>query len=324
MSRSPLQLPDWHGRRALVTGASSGVGVEVARALAGAGAEVLMPVRDRGKGERVADEIRASTPDAQLHVRDLDLAVLDSVRGLADALRREERPIDLLVLNAGVVLLGEHGRRVTVDGNELHLQVNFLGHAALVLGLLPLLRRRGARVAIQCSLAAATARIDWDDPQPERRYAPMRAYAASKLALGLFGMELGRRSAEVGWGIRVNLCHPGVAPGTGIAPAVRALVPPVLLHAAEEHTGNPPAQAAEPALLALASEGDGTGFFGPSGVLQLAGPGAEEPAFRRLRSPTEAARAWRFALDRVGSGRPAGPGDRGGDAASTDGRADGT
>ncbi|MGB3375809.1 MAG: SDR family NAD(P)-dependent oxidoreductase, partial [Microbacterium sp.] len=196
----------WSGRRALVTGASSGVGREVARALAAEGAHVILPVRDRGRGEAAVQSIRDSVPDAALEVCELDLADFGSVAALGERLRAEGAPIELYVMNAGIILLGDSQRHVSVDGHELHLQTNFLGHAALTRELMPLLRIGRARVAVQLSLAAARGPLD--DLECERRYSAWRAYAGSKRALGLWGVVLARRSAVEGWGLNVNLCHP--------------------------------------------------------------------------------------------------------------------
>lgn len=211
---------DWGGRRALVTGASSGVGLQIARALAAEGAHVILPVRNRDRGDAARRSIRESVPDASLELRDLDLADFASVAALGEALRAEAEPIELYVMNAGMILLGDRERHVTVDGHELHLQTNFLGHAALTRELFPLLRAGRARVAVELSLAAST-RGRLDDLECERRYSAWRAYSGSKRAFGLWGVELARRSAAEGWGLNVNLCHPGVAPDTGIAAGMR-------------------------------------------------------------------------------------------------------
>ena len=293
----PLTLPDLRGRTAVVTGASDGVGVEIARGLAGAGADVMLPVRDRAKGERAVARIRETLPDARLTLRDLDLARLDSVAALAELLRSEHAPIDLLVLNAGIVLLGDPERHVTGDGFELHFQTNFLGHFALTTALLPLLRERAARVVVQCSLAAGVSRMDWDDLQSARRYRPLRAYGASKVALGLFGCELARRSASGNWGVGVQLSHPGVVPDTGIAPALRARAAGGAPHGVARFVGNTPARAAQPALLAaVAPTTPGApDLFGPSGLLHFGGPAARQRPYRRITDPADGARCWSVA-----------------------------
>ncbi|WEG08603.1 SDR family NAD(P)-dependent oxidoreductase [Microbacterium horticulturae] len=268
------------GRTALVTGATGGIGLEIAQALAERGARVILPARNREKGESIAAGIPGST------VADLDLASLDSVRAFAVSL---DEPIHLCVLNAGIVLLGDRARHLTADGYELHWQTNLLAQAALVRGILPLLHAGNARIAVQCSLAAAVGRLYWDDLQGERRYGPFRAYAQSKLALGLFGLELARREP----GLHVALCHPGIAPATAIAAPLRALLPDRLVDAVVRRLGNPPAQAAEPALAALGVDAASGGFYGPRGLLQLSGHPRRLRLYRRLRDAVAARRVWR-------------------------------
>lgn len=205
-----LDIPDQTGKLALVTGASDGIGAVVARRLAAAGAEVVMPVRSPAKGERVAADIRSRVPGARVTVASLDLSRLESVAELVAGLRDEGRPIDLLVNNAGV--MRPPTRQETADGFELQVGTNHLGHVALTLGLLPLLQAGRARVTNQTSVAARSATLDLDDFAEQRRYDVMRAYGASKVAVGLFSRELDARSRAAGWGITSNLAHPGVSP----------------------------------------------------------------------------------------------------------------
>lgn len=278
------------GQTALVTGASGGVGLEIARMLAAAGATVTMPVRSRAKGEAAIARIRAEVPDARVVLRDLDLDRLESVAALAAGLRDENARIDLCVPNAGVILLGDRRRHVTTDGFELHFQTNFLGHAALIRGILPLLEQSRAHVAMQTSLAAARGRIRWDDLQGERRYRPYRAYTASKIALGLFGMELSRRTRHAG--MRVNLCHPGIVPGTAIAAPIRALLPANLVEWAVRRIGNSPAQAAQTGFSAVTDQDESSAMFAPSGPFGLWGPAVSRAPFRRYQDADEAARVW--------------------------------
>lgn len=299
---APAQ-PDLRGRTAVVTGASDGVGVEIARGLAAAGAEVVLPVRDRAKGERAIARIRETVPDARLSLRDLDLARLASVRTLVADLAAEDASIDLLVLNAGVVLLGDRARYETEDGCELHLQTNFLGHAVLTLGLLPLLRARRGRVVVQSSLAAAVARVRWDDLPLRRRYGPLRAYGASKVLLGAFGFELARRSVAEGWGVTMKAGHPGIAAGTAIAPPIRALVPASAAHAFARWVGNSPQRAAQPALRAAVADAAASDFFAPAGLLQIGGPAIARRPFRRIADPVTGTRAWQITERFLATGR---------------------
>jgi len=126
------------GRLALVTGASSGLGRELSTRLAAAGAEVLLAVRDPGKGEAALARLRAAVPGAKASLRTVDLASLDSVATLAGDLAAEGRPINILLNNAGV--MAPPVRHTTVDGLELQFGTNYVGHAALTMWLLPLLR----------------------------------------------------------------------------------------------------------------------------------------------------------------------------------------
>ncbi len=291
------------GQRVLVTGATSGVGFEIARALVAGGAELVLPARDPARATNAADALRAFVPDARIEPRELDLARLDTVRSLAAALVAEGRSLEALVLNAGVALVGDPVRHVTVDGYELHFQTNFLGHAALVLGLLPLLQASATRIVVQGSVISAVRGVQWDDLQSERRYSALRAYGSSKTALGGFALELGRRE-----GLKVALSHPGIVPATAIAPGVRARVWPGVREYFVGRIGNRPATAAQPALAALEAPAAGPVSYGPAGWLQIAGPARPRAPFRRLVDAAEAARVWELAIELLAAGQNA-PGD---------------
>ncbi|GAA3560407.1 SDR family oxidoreductase [Microlunatus spumicola] len=282
----------------MVTGASDGMGLRIAARLAAAGAEVVMPVRNRGKGEAAITTIRQVAPLADVSLRDLDLASLASVAALGETLVREGRPIHLLINNAGVMTPPD--RQVTADGFELQLGSNHLGHFALVAHLLPLLRAGSARVTSQLSVAARSGRIHWDDLNSERSYDGMRAYSQSKVAFGLFGLELDRRSRAHGWGITSNLAHPGVAPTNLLAArpelgrtqetpgrrVIRALSRRGILLGTVETAGLPALMAAtDPAAR-------GGAFYGPSGLGNLGGAPAEQKLYPPLRSTEEARRVW--------------------------------
>jgi NAD(P)-dependent dehydrogenase (short-subunit alcohol dehydrogenase family) len=297
-TRPDIAVPDLAGRRALVTGASDGVGLGLAGRLAAAGAEVLLPVRDRAKGEAAVATIRRRVPGADVSLRALDLASLRSVAALGEALRAEDRPIHILVNNAGVMTPPE--RRTTADGFELQLGTNHLGHFALVAHLLPLLRAGRARVTSQVSVAAARGTIDWSDLNGERSYDGMRAYRQSKIAFGLFGLELGRRSRAGGWGITSNLAHPGVVPTSLLAarPEVgrsrdtlgRRVIGALSARGVLFGTVQ---TALLPALLAATSPDAADGvLYGPAGPGHLGGAPAAQRLYRPLRDAVAAARVW--------------------------------
>src|SRR3954471_20743382 len=183
-------IPDLSGRRAVVTGANSGLGLQIALGLARHGVQVTLAVRDTSKGEEAASRIRDEAPGAALDIARLDLADLSSVREFA---RDWEGGLDLLVNNAGVMALP---RRTTVDGFEMQLGTNHLGHFALTGLVLPsLLERPGARVVTMSSGAHQMGGIRFDNLQGERHYQRWLAYAQSKLANLLFAFELARRAA---------------------------------------------------------------------------------------------------------------------------------
>ena len=212
MARSALTVtvPDLSGKLAVVTGSNSGLGLGLATRLAAAGADVIMAIRNRAKGEAAVDQIRATVPDAKLTIKQLDLSSLASVKALGEELNAEGRPIDILINNAGIMQPPE--RETTADGFELQFGGNHLGHFALTGHLLPLLRAAGdARVTTLSSLAARMGGINFDDLQWEKRYNPTQAYSQSKSANLMFALELDRRSRQAGWGIVSNAAHPGFA-----------------------------------------------------------------------------------------------------------------
>ena len=310
-TRPDITVPDLTGKLAVVTGASDGVGLGLATRLVAAGAEVVMPVRNRRKGEAAIAKIRQEHPDAVLSLRDLDLSSLASVGALGATLLAENRPIHLLVNNAGVMTPPD--RQTTADGFELQFGSNHLGHFALVAHLLPLLRAGQARVTSQISVAANENAINWDDLNWERSYNGRRAYSQSKIAFGLFGLELDRRSTAGGWGITSNLAHPGVAPTNLLAArpevgrakdtmgvrVIRVLSRHGILLGTVE-------TALLPALMAATAPGARGGrLYGPSGLGHLGGPPAEQNLYSRLRGADEAARVWEVSSAMTGVSFPA-------------------
>jgi NAD(P)-dependent dehydrogenase (short-subunit alcohol dehydrogenase family) len=201
---SERDVPDLTGRRAVVTGATSGLGLATARALAAHGASVVMTARDPGRGEAAVRRVRAAVPGADVSVAQLDLADLDSVRAFA----LDQPPLDVLVNNAGVMALPH--REVTLDGFERQVGTNHLGHFALTGLLLPaLLARAGARVVTVSSMVHWTGVMTVDDLLSERHYDPWQAYARSKLANLLFVRELDRRARTAGTDLVSVAAHPG-------------------------------------------------------------------------------------------------------------------
>ncbi|MGL5818588.1 MAG: oxidoreductase [Phycicoccus sp.] len=278
MSRwTAADLPDLSGRRALVTGANSGIGLVEARELARAGAEVVLAVRNVEAGRSAAGRIRGTGARGQVSVERLDLASLESVRELAGRL---DGPLDLLVNNAGVMTPPRH--RTTADGFELQFGTNHLGHFALTALLLPrLLAASEPRVTTVSSIAHRRSDTEVVDGNPAVGYSPSTAYSRSKLANLLFAFELQRRAEAAGTPLTSTAAHPGVSAtnlvankdGLGAIPllgAVSRLVMPVLVPNAD--------RGAEAVLYAAAVAAPGT-YTGPTRVGESRGPiGPAQPS----------------------------------------------
>lgn len=308
MPRTPIDItvPDLSGKRAVVTGGSDGIGLGIATRLAAAGAEVLLPVRNPDKGAAAVAAIERTAPGAKVSLYRLDLSALDSVAELGETLLREDRPIHLLFNNAGVMT--PPNRQTTADGFELQFGTNHLGHFALVARLLPLLRAGRARVTSQISVSANRGAINWQDPNWENSYSGQNAYSQSKIALGLFGLELDRRARENDWAITSNLAHPGVAPTNLLAArpevgrdrdtlgvrVIRALSARGILLGTVETAQLPALYAA------TAPEARGGRLYGPKGPGHLGGPPAEQKLYSRLRSPEDARRIWQLSEELTG------------------------
>lgn len=203
-------MPSQAGRIFLVTGGTSGMGYEDAKALAGAGARVVIAARNPQRGEEAIARIRQQHPQAQVQFEAVDLADLSSVQALGKRLNATLPRLDGLINNAAIMAPAE--RAASADGFEMQLATNYIGHFALTGHLLPLLRKSdSARVVTLSSIAAARGRINFSDLQSEQTYDAYAAYAQSKLACLMFAFELQRRSDAEGWGIQSFAAHPGVA-----------------------------------------------------------------------------------------------------------------
>lgn len=284
---------DQTGRTFVVTGANSGLGEVVARALGKAGADVALACRDTTKADAVAAEIG---PNAV--VRKLDLSDLSSVRAFADATEK----VDVLVNNAGVMAVPF---RRTVDGFEMQIGTNHLGHFVLTDELLPaLLAAPAARVVSLASIAHWPAKIKLDDLNFERRrYTKMGAYQQSKLANLLFSGELARRSEAAGTSITSIAAHPGVA-ATNL---FDSMVPPIpgavtMTHLGLRVVGNSEQEGALSQLYAATMpDANNDDYLGPTQLRGMRGPVRRSPRSKLARDRKLAADFWAKSVELTGA-----------------------
>jgi NAD(P)-dependent dehydrogenase (short-subunit alcohol dehydrogenase family) len=290
------RIPGQHGRVAVVTGANSGLGLATATELARRGARVVLAVRNTAAGQEAARRI-----GGDVEVRELDLASLASVRDFAAKLAADHPAIDLLVNNAGLVLLGP--RRTTADGFELQLGTNMLGHFALTGLLLGNLAAAGApRVVSLSSITHKRAHLDFADLMFERDYRASPAYGRSKLATTVFGLELDRRLRAAGSPIVSTLAHPGLT-RTNLTPRAwehRPRLGRVMAWAGLLVT-QPVEQGALPQLRAATDPGvRGGQFFGPAGLGETRGRVTEARLSREAADPAVGRRLWAAAEELTG------------------------
>ena len=307
-----LEVPDLSGRFAVVTGANSGLGFCLAKRLAAAGADVVMAIRNKGKGEAAIAEIRREVPTAKLTIRALDLSSLKSVAVLGDELAAQGRPIDILINNAGVMTPPQ--RQETEDGFELQFGANHLGHFALTAHLLPLLRAaEAARVVTVSSIAASQRNLDFDDTDARHDYRPMRSYGMAKLAQLMFAVELDRRSRHGGWGLTSNAAHPGLSKTNLLSGASYGRDKPTLQARLTQLTWRllpfmwlEVDEGIKPTLYAAVSpDAEGGRYYGPRGFYETAGGGVTFAGLpRTARSEADLIQLWQLSEKLTGVSYP--------------------
>lgn len=209
MSWSTKNIPDLHGKVAVVTGANGGLGLASAKALAGRGAHVVMAARNQAKAADALAEIRAAHPDASLEIVELDLGSLDSVAAAAKKIAAKHDRIDILMCNAGVMALPQG---TTEDGFDTQMGTNVLGHWALISHLLPIIvATPGARVVTLSSTAQHTGRaIDPADPHMRKNFDAWRMYGQTKLAVRHLAVGLQEQFDRAGVDAKALSAQPGL------------------------------------------------------------------------------------------------------------------
>ena len=296
MSFAYSDVPDQRGKTAIVTGANTGIGLEIARSLARKGARVMLACRDGDKATAAIEEIASGPEQADLDFLPLDLSNMASIREAADLAKKEPR-IDLLINNAGIMIppLGH-----AIGGAEQQFAVNYLGHFALT-GLLldKLAEDGGARVVSQASIAHRGAKIDFDNLDASQGYSRTKFYGQSKLANLLFAFELDRRLRAANSPVTSIACHPGVAQTEltrhlGVFGKVFGPTVGFFLNTAEN--------GAMPALQAATDpEAEGGDYFGPWGLREMSGATSGKAyATKTARDPLLAARLWAKSVELTG------------------------
>jgi NAD(P)-dependent dehydrogenase (short-subunit alcohol dehydrogenase family) len=276
------------GLVAVVTGADSGLGFEIALKLARGGAAVMLACLDPGRGDEAVERIAGKVPGAEVEARTIDLGDLGSVREFTSGF---DGPLDVLVNNAGVMATP---KQLTVDGFELQLGTNYLGHFALTGLLLPRLRERPeARVVTMSSHMAALGRIRLDDLHSERRYGRFSAYRQSKLANLMFALELGRRAGD---GPLSVAAHPGYAATQLQVSGARASgrrIEEAVLRIGNRLVAQSAAAGARPALHAATAPGVRSGdYWAPRGPLHARGATTRIKPPRAARDRETARQLW--------------------------------
>lgn len=278
-------VPDQAGRVAIVTGSNSGIGYEAARMLAVRGARVVLACRNKEKGQAALERILRERSDAQVQLSLVDLSDLSSVLRFAESFRADAQRLDLLINNAGVM---NTPFMRTPQGFELQFATNHLSHFALTAELWPLLARTsGSRVVAISSATAHAGKIDFEDPNFERRrYQGWVAYAQSKLANSMFALELARRAGQAGSPVVVCAAHPGwTATDLSRSTPWIGFVNPLLAMTA--------VKGALPTLRAAVDPRAGNGsYWGPAHGFELLGPPEPARIPRRARDPEAARRLW--------------------------------
>lgn len=287
-------MPLQNGKTVIVTGANTGLGYEMALALYGNGADVVVACRDMEKAEGAVERMKRSGGAGVLEPLVLDLGSLASVERFAEFFLKGHNRLDILINNAGVMMtpLGK-----TEEGFELQFGVNFIGHFALTGRLYPLLKRTlGARVVTMSSGAHKWVdTIDFDNLHSEKDYDPVREYGMSKLADLLFMQELQRRASFAGDNILSLAAHPGIT-----RTDLQRHIDPTLIDKLYAVVMEP-WQGALPALFAATSPFvEAGGYYGPDGEKELVGYPTKVEMGEGVKDLEVAGRLWALAERETG------------------------
>ncbi len=278
MNWSTDDIPDLTGKRAVITGVTGGLGFHTALELARHGAELVVTARDASKADDVVARLRKEVPDVSVDVVPLDLVSLADAKRAASEVTAAYDRVDILINNAGIMAAPSN---LTVDGFELQIGTNHLGHFAWTATLWPLLKASDARVVTVSSLMHAQARgfdlRSLDPAGSPRRYRRWVSYSESKLANLSFALELNRRVKEAGLGVVSVGAHPGLSStnlqktGVSMGGGVNTLAG-IAMHQATRIVGQSAAMGAWPLIMAATDPSlTGGEYIGPSSLGQTRG-----------------------------------------------------
>lgn len=289
------RLGDLSGRTVFITGANRGLGLEAAKYLRAANADVIVGARSVDSGTAAVESLRQISGAGSVKLVRIDLADTASIRVADKALREVTGGLDAVVNNAGVM---QTPQLETADGFELQFGTNHLGHFLLNALVFDLVKARGGRIVPVSSVAHLRARpIDFNDVMFTKKYSPTFAYGQSKLANITYGLELARRLEQAGSTVSSVICHPGYAATnlqisgpTGFFKALYRITNPLFAQSA--------AAGAVPLVMAAASDGvRNGGYYGPTGMGGIRGRVGESRVAGKARKTDEAEKLWKLSED---------------------------
>lgn len=289
------QIPDLSDKTILITGANSGIGFYTALELARKGANVILGCRDKHKAEEAKNRIINEVPNAKIEIANFDLSDLNSINEFSDNYIKQNKPLDILINNAGVMTPPD--RLTTKDGFEIQWGTNYIGHFALTYKLLPvILKSENSRIITVTSIAHRGAKIFFDDINWEKSYNAMSAYGQSKLANIVFGIELQKRLEKYNYNVKSIIVHPGVVASNLISSSynIRPTISGWISKTIIKFFAAPTLNGALPSLYAATSkDAQGGKFYGPDSLFGLRGDPAEEKPDKSVTTdPDLAKKLW--------------------------------
>jgi NAD(P)-dependent dehydrogenase (short-subunit alcohol dehydrogenase family) len=285
---SPNRLPDLSGKTYLITGGNSGIGLEAAKMLAGAGANLIIGARNPGKGRQAVTELTPLTKGS-VELVSLDLADMKSIHACAKAVRKLTKKLDGQINNAGIM---QTPQLATADGFEMQFGTNHLGHFLLDGLLFDLVEKAKGRIVTVSSLAHKFGEINFDDLPLADNYSPTKAYTQSKLANLMYAIELDRRLKQAGSSVTSYACHPGYS-----NTALQSTGPEGFLVGLYKFTNTVIAQPARngaipTVLCAAGTEAVPGGYYGPQSMREARGRVSDATVAGRALNVHKAARLW--------------------------------